>query len=368
MGKEDIGLKSYLEDAERYADLWNGGVFEGKEMVKAGQLQEINPILHKADDKGFLERNRDLVMKQSSDGKCFAVFAVENQKTVDYGMPVRIMLQEALEYSHQIQAIMKDNENADKALRQSEDGEGDTSTIYRDVGERLYKIRKEDRLYPVMTLVVYWGEKEWKGPRSLHDMIDFTAESRSMEEEFRKLIPEYPLRFLDLSTFEHFEYFKTELRPLLELFRRRNCKEDFLKYIKENQDSWKMNNDSWFMLSQLTQSKRLKSLIREKRQEANAIEKEESEDRSMLKALDDLVNDAKMEGKIEGKLEGKIEGKIEGKAESIIAFLEDYGEVPGSLKDEILNQKDLAMMQRWIKLAVSSGSIQNFIKEMHVQN
>ena len=30
MGKKDILLKSYLEDARRYADLWNGGVFCGR--------------------------------------------------------------------------------------------------------------------------------------------------------------------------------------------------------------------------------------------------------------------------------------------------------------------------------------------------
>lgn len=193
MGKEDIGLKSYLEDAERYADLWNGSVFEGKEMVKAGQLQEINPILHKADDEDIFERNRDLVMKQSSDGKCFAVFAVENQKTVDYGMPARIMLQEALEYSHQVQAIMKKNEYADKEARQDRSQNDSYPLVYRDAGERLYKIRRNDRLYPVMTLVVYWGEKEREGPRSLHDMIDFTDENGFVEKEFRKLIPEYPL-------------------------------------------------------------------------------------------------------------------------------------------------------------------------------
>ena len=353
MGKEDIGLKSYLEDAGRYADLWNGGVFEGKEIVKAEQLQEINPLLHKADDEGILERNRDLVMKQSSDGKCFAIFAVENQKTVDYGMPVRIMLQEALEYSHQIQAIMKKNENADKELRQDGSKKDNSFPVYSDVGERLYRIRKDDRLYPVMTLVVYWGEKEWEGPRSLHDMIDFTAESRSMEEEFRKLVPEYPIHFLDLSAFEHFEFFKTELRPLLELFKRRDSKEKFVKYIEENESDWKMNDESWFMLSQLTHSKTLKSLIKEKSQEARMNQEEgESEGKSMLKALDDWEKDA----------------RVEGKAESIIGFLEDYGEIPVNLKEEIFNQKDLEIMQRWVKLAARAGSIQNFIQCMHAQN
>ena len=32
-------------------------------------------------------------------------------------------------------------------------------------------MRKEDRLHPVITLTVYYGEKQWDGPYSLKDMI-----------------------------------------------------------------------------------------------------------------------------------------------------------------------------------------------------
>ena len=105
-------------------------------------------------------------------------------------------------------------------------------------------------------------------------MIDFAAENREMEEEFRKLGPEYPIHFLDLSAFEHFEFFKTELRPLLELFKRRDNKEKFVKYIEEHKSDWKMNDESWFMLSQLTHSKTLKSLIKEKGRAAGISKKE----------------------------------------------------------------------------------------------
>lgn len=84
--------------------------------------------------------------------------------------------------------------------------------------------------------------------------------------------------------------------------------------------------------------------------------KQSSEEKNMLKALDDWEKDA------------RAEGKVEGKAESIIGFLEDYGEIPVSLKEEIFNQKDLEIMQRWVKLAARAGSIQNFIQCMHAQN
>lgn len=69
MGKKDIGLKSYLQNTMRYADLWNGAVFQGKQMVKAEELHEITPVHSKSDQEAVLERTGDLVMKQNHKGK-----------------------------------------------------------------------------------------------------------------------------------------------------------------------------------------------------------------------------------------------------------------------------------------------------------
>ena len=49
MGRKDIGLKTYFGDSARYADLWNGGVFQGKQILRAKELQEVTPVYAKAD-------------------------------------------------------------------------------------------------------------------------------------------------------------------------------------------------------------------------------------------------------------------------------------------------------------------------------
>ena len=38
MGEKDIRLKGYFSDKERYADLWNGSLFQGREVVKPQEL------------------------------------------------------------------------------------------------------------------------------------------------------------------------------------------------------------------------------------------------------------------------------------------------------------------------------------------
>ncbi len=342
MGKEDILLKSYLGDVRRYADLWNGALFCGEQLVKPEELEEISPVLLKGGGI-FLEKRRDLVMKQNRDGQYFAILVVENQKNIDYSMPVRIALEEALAYHCQIKEIRKTNEKADKEYQ-----EGKSQKVYADAGERLYMFRKEDKLKPVATMIVYWGEKAWQGPKSLHDLIDFGREE-PFNKQLRKLIPEYPLHFLDLNYFQHFEYFKTELRPFLELYKKRNNKEEFQKYVQENKKYWKMDKETLYVFSHLTNSKNLKELIKSEQ------EKKEGE-KGMCKAIDGWIEDVKEEGRIEGKMEGKIEGK----RESVLTLLESFGEISDGLRKKIAEQTNALVLVGWIKLAAKAKSIEEF--------
>lgn len=340
MGKEDIKLKVYLEDTRRYADLWNGSVFNGEQMLKPEELQVVSPVLTKAYGENVLEKTRDLVMMQSGTGQYFAVYAVENQENIDYSMPARIMLQEALEYNRQIREIMRENRIKDEEYRMEQG-----HSIFQNAGERMYLVRKTDKLYPVVTLIIYWGEKIWDGPRSLWELMAFGEDDDSFGKEFRRLIPEYSLHFLDLTSFEHFEYFKTELRPLLELYQKRNYKEKFIEYIKDYKNCMNMDDESWYLLSNLTHSKDIRKLIQEKqRKEGNA---------DMCRALE------------EWKADCKAEGGIEARAEDIVELLGDYGEVSRELKDKIFSQNDLTLLRHWHKLAARAGSIEEFVCQIN---
>lgn len=56
---------------------------------------------------------------------------------------------------------------------------------------------------------------------------DFSLKgNRTYGEE---LVPEYLIHILDLSSFQHFEYFKTELEPFFSLYQKRNRKK-FVEY------------------------------------------------------------------------------------------------------------------------------------------
>jgi len=62
--------------------------------------------------------------------------------------------------------------------------------------------------------------------------------------------------------------------------------------------------------------------------------------------------------------EGYLEGKAEGKAEAILELLEELGDIPKELYERVSVEKDLQQLKRWLKLAVKTETIEQFVEEM----
>lgn len=306
MGKKDITLKDYFSDCRRYADLINGSIFCGQQMIKAEELLDADTVQSKSDNHAMLERINDIAMKQAKDGSIFAVWVVANQEKIDYSMPVRVMLQEALAYDRQIKEIKRANQQQKK---QKEDSEKQPTNMFADSGEFLSGIKKEDRLYPVVTLVVYWGEEEWQGAKNLHDMICF-GEDRAFADMLKTLVPEYPLHFLNLSEVHDYHNFHSEIRILFDLYDRRNDKTEFYSYLKHNDECRQIDEETVWALSKMLN-------INTKKLRSRTVQ-EEGGRSDMCRAIEELIAD----GRTEGKAEGKTEGRLEGDAARIVKSIE----------------------------------------------
>jgi len=86
--------------------------------------------------------------------------------------------------------------------------------------------------------------------------------------------------------------------------------------------------------------------------------REESEQEGMKKGR----AEGRVEGRAEGRAEGKAEGRAEGKAEAILELLEDLGEVSEELRRKVMEQKDLDILKKWLKLAARVESVKEFAK------
>lgn len=90
MGKEDVHESDYFENTEIFADLINGVLYQGEQVVKPEELVEQDGELRSILGEHTKKMIRDKVKLWN--GTALAVFAVENQTKVDYHMVLRAML------------------------------------------------------------------------------------------------------------------------------------------------------------------------------------------------------------------------------------------------------------------------------------
>ncbi len=275
MGKNDRVLKKYFRDKKRFADLFNGFLFGGEQVIKAEELEDKSETY--TDDKETgeaiaknMQRIRDVAMRMKS-GETLKLFALENQNQVDYTMPFRCMQYDVMEYHQQIKELRKQN---------AEKGELVTSA------EWLCKVRKTDRIAPVYTLCVYYGEERWDGPRSLKDMMDFDDDEDGMSASFA----DYPLRLLCINEKTDFSVFKTEISLLFSAMRYRKDKRELLRLIENNPDFQHVDMETMEAMSVVLD---IPQIWEERTAYMNG---EESEEGNMCQAIRELMEDARNEG------------------------------------------------------------------------
>ena len=156
MGKYDMCMKEYLQDKRRFADLFNGSCFQGKQVIRAEDLEEASENYVAAEEKQpgkplqkGTEIIRDVKMRYRS-GMILQVLAVENQSYIDYGMPVRCMGYDAAEYSRQLKErkqerrlLARHEKESEEELMEDNRNEGrreGRKTVVKNMLDRGYEI------------------------------------------------------------------------------------------------------------------------------------------------------------------------------------------------------------------------------------
>ena len=161
MGKGNAAVKQWLGNPRRFADLFNGIVFQGKQVILPEDLHlatgETDILVSDKNKKAKeVQRYRDIIMRWEQ-GAYLVLLACENQENVHYAMPVRNMLYDSLSYVEQIRQSWKHLESSEE---QKVTG-----------AEFLSQFRKADKLVPVITLVFYYHPDAWDGSLDLHVLL-----------------------------------------------------------------------------------------------------------------------------------------------------------------------------------------------------
>lgn len=179
--KPDTVLKNYWSDNEQFADVFNAVLFKGNQIIKAEELEDVDTeessLLEHRDYVESIKASRDNI-KVSKRSTAFRVelvmLGMESQEHIHYAMPMRVM-------GYDYGTYKKQYDNNAKKYKASEGMEED---------EYLSRMKKTDRFMPVITIVVYYGEKPWDGAISLHGMLDIPSEMESFVNDYRMLLVE----------------------------------------------------------------------------------------------------------------------------------------------------------------------------------
>ena len=313
MGRKDAVTKRFCSDRVRFADLVNGVYFNGRNVIHSEDLTEgsesyiqSEELLGQEEKRQFRERVRDIKMLHRH-GSTIRILAIEHQSYIDYGMPVRCMEYDAMEYRKQMEELKTQNLQ-EKRL----------STAH----ERLCGMRKADRLWPTYTLCLYLGEEPWDGPRSLQDMMDFGEEAGDMKE----LFVDYPFRLYCVNEETDFSMFHTQLRCVFELLPLRKDKNRLLEKLTADEAYTHMDEESLEFLSVVMDNPTIwknRHKFKKSVKETEDTGKKEQEEYDMCQAIRELIEDGKQEGLSEGIKVGRSEGIKEGRMQILIDMVKE---------------------------------------------
>ncbi len=299
MGMADAVTKKYLQDNEVFSDVFNYRLFNGKPVIRAENLSEMDPseilVLSGKKQKGKRKRlqtknmyrdlMKDTVIRRDQNAVYRLRLGTELQTHVHYAMPVRNQLYDAIEYYNQMEEMALRH----RAERSS--GEQDFGTL--DSGAFLSGFQKEDRLIPVFTLTIHFGPEPWDGPLSLHDMMEVK------NPEIMEYIQDYRIHLIEPAGLN-----RTELEKFQSSFREvMGC----IKYSEDEKALEGFMKDNPRMNMDIRAARVIGTMT------GTDIEySEEKEGKiNMCKAIEDMMRHSQEKGHKEGIVEGQEKGRTE---------------------------------------------------------
>ena len=190
-------VEKILEDYnDVFADIINGCLFDGEEIIEEDELSPGPTASHYKNAQGTLsEQIRDACKFSSKNGRRYCIFGVENQSALCNTMPMRVMGYDYAMYRYEIRERIVENRRKK------------TKVEYGQV------IPDGQKIAPVIFVVLYFGKGKWTGPRTLYEMLD-------IPEELKKYVSDYKLNIIEMATLtdEKLARLKGDFQSLAEYF------------------------------------------------------------------------------------------------------------------------------------------------------
>lgn len=300
---DDIIVKEFWRNNERFADLFNAVLFKGKCVIKAENLQEIDTdvsgTIKVQEYKETLKRARDVVKKYYN-GVEFNILGLEMQEKTHLAMPLRTMVYDALGYIKEYNDFKSNNtknciKRKNKAYvdnkTNTEYNSDNKAENYRTGEEFLSGLNYSDKFHPIITIVFYYGEQRWNGPISLSDMMV------DMPDEVRDMFNDYRINLVQIGDTADYDFNNDEVKALFDIMHSIYNK-DFTN-ISRNYSKKSLFVELIDMISEMTGTKELAKLVNEGKEN-------KEDDVQMWSAMKEFRDSGVQEGRREGQEEAQL--------------------------------------------------------------
>ncbi|MCM1188962.1 MAG: hypothetical protein NC541_06660 [bacterium] len=296
MGAPDVALGVYMNDPDRIRSVLE--YYLGEKLPGDWEYQELKGLYPVRNSKGKLtHRQRDLIGNAYAWGTGF-LLGLENQEKINLIFPWRLMKLDCLAYRHEIEKACEKNR--------------DTGKRYGEEDDFLYRYGKEVRVKPVLSLMLYWGKKNWKRPLSLREM---TEDISALPPKLQQLAGDYRVSMIHMRQIpeEALQEMDSDLKYVLGIMKYTRSSRKYESYIRENREFFeRIPRSALDVIDVCTNIKDIRKHLR-----FVLAEGKEEEEADMCYALDQIQRNAEKKGRKQGQKEGRQEGLRRGKQEGI---------------------------------------------------
>ena len=207
LSEKDIAEKNFMALQDVFADVYNGLLFNGEEVIKPDDLEDVRVFSqYKTDDSKLHEQERDVLKLWKGHGINLAFMGIENQTNPNKDMPFRVIGYDGATYRSQL--LEKETKSVD----------GENKKVY-----------KKER-YPVITVVLYMGKDKWNYPNNLVECFNPELPDDDITSVMKEYISDYKINVFDIGdmSLEEIEVFKSDFKMIAEHFvRLRNNEQDY---------------------------------------------------------------------------------------------------------------------------------------------
>lgn len=259
MGMLDLYGKTYFDDKEHFAALFNGILYHGDTVISASELKDADAEIISFLPKGVKQQAADRAKWWQ--GQLLVLLLLENQSYIDYHMVLRVMQMEAAQYMLQWRKLKKEHQK-------KRDLSGD---------ELLSGMKKEEKFQPVVLLTVYYNpQKAWDGARTLHELLSMDDAAKQMST----FINDYKINLFDFHEYDDFGNFPEPLRSFFGFLRHCADKEALKVYLEQNRTAFEnLDSETAFFLASLVNIQQIEKYKTDEKDEVTY---------NMCKAFEDM--------------------------------------------------------------------------------